>query len=149
MNRHPVIYSYYFGCWMLYCLIPWLQLVEHFFQSLANTSGMTLHICQVPNPPSAFYSTFSYVSGVMEVSWNPWFFLSRSSLGKWDFLLECQVCLCVYTLQFSEKCVFHLLSITTFKFVSTNKCAPIWWRQNMALSCQKGIPTGDMLLVII
>jgi imidazoleglycerol-phosphate dehydratase len=44
------------------------QLVEHFFQSLANTSGMTLHICQVPNPPSAFYSTFSYVSGVMEVS---------------------------------------------------------------------------------
>jgi len=25
----------------------WFQLVEHFFQSLVNTSGMTLHIRQV------------------------------------------------------------------------------------------------------
>lgn len=56
--------------------------------------------------------------------------------------------MCIHSPIFWKVC-FHLLSITTFKFVSTNKCVPIWWRQNMALSRQKGIPTGDMLLVII
>lgn len=52
---------------LIVLVMLWMQLVEHFFQSLANTSGMTLHIRQVCNGLallkwSSFRSSFDLLS---------------------------------------------------------------------------------------
>ena len=39
--------NHFLKLYFLFTLLFYIQLVEHFFQSMANTSGMTLHIRQV------------------------------------------------------------------------------------------------------
>lgn len=65
-TEDPIVYDY--NC-SLFDMIIKLQLVEHFFQSLVNTSGMTLHIRQVHNSPIPFYSSYFFYEAIaMEVS---------------------------------------------------------------------------------